>query len=536
MKRFGVIAVGLLCLSFSALAQKDINLSTSQESPAHAPETPDPSTREQRAYARKLLEIAEGEAAGFRGGMRAFADLQLARAYIGRSRKKALHFLTSAFVATREMDDDQLSTREGLQVEILNVMATVSPAKTEEYLLQVGPERRAEVLQSLLRHYEENAQLDHAVQILYRVANEAEFPYRAAKPIMAALPKDDSGELARLFTTALASYRQHAERKQPRHPTDDLTVLVQEFAAQLPPELVKDAIAEILKQAGPERKKEFGDMQLSLSSSAGAAAFSSEYQYKLFLLLPILREVDEDEAEALSKKNAEAAAWIAKYQKGLPSDARLAVTYGGTGNAGAGWLSQEAQEYTAEQKVIADAEKHPEQALAAVAGLRGKLRQAQALLGIAQGVWKKNPTLARAALKQLLDVAQDLDVESRVSLLPHAADTFLKMKSGDDAKAVVKSQLSAAAKMLEIDTNADDPNMALKAYWPSTHAYVSAFEVAGRISPAWATTLLSEFTDAETRFCAEMALASRSLNFGTGASLIVSSNKSGHSVGRKETY
>jgi hypothetical protein len=57
------------------------------------------------------------------------------------------------------------------------------------------------------------------------------------------------------------------------------------------------------------------------------------------------------------------------------------------------------------------------------------------------------------------------------------------------------------------DEDRDDPNQALKAYWPSAVAWQGLLHVATRISPAYAQKLTHEISDDQIRILATIALA-----------------------------
>ena len=59
---------------------------------------------------------------------------------------------------------------------------------------------------------------------------------------------------------------------------------------------------------------------------------------------------------------------------------------------------------------------------------------------------------------------------------------YLEMDDKDRAEDVVHEGLKVAAKMLDEDINPDDPNKALKAWWPSADAYRQMVEVETKIS------------------------------------------------------
>jgi len=81
--------------------------------------------------------------------------------------------------------------------------------------------------------------------------------------------------------------------------------------------------------------------------------------------------------------------------------------------------------------------------------------------------------------------------------------------------------------MYVTDADEDDPNRALKAFWPATDAYCKLLRLAGRISPPWALALLKEVDDAEVRVTVEAALANEWLGSPEGHSVVMTITKKG---------
>src|SRR5436305_5087207 len=78
-----------------------------------------------------------------------------------------------------------------------------------------------------------------------------------------------------------------------------------------------------------------------------------------------------------------------------------------------------------------------------------------------------NPGAAKQALDELRKIVPDLHLRIQVEALSTAARIYLQIGEKDSAQAVVGEGVKAAEKMLAKDTDANDPNKALKAWWPS---------------------------------------------------------------------
>ena len=501
-------------------------------------------SKEQLERGMDMLKTAEGQAAGLEGGMRAYTYLQLARAYEPSDKAKALQLLEDALTATRSMDDDQMQTRGRLQQQILNEMVPLAPQRADELLSQVDVDSRERVLSALLSYYEKNKQLDHALELIYRIGQEKEIPYGAVSRLLQVLPPEQSSDAQQLFATALTSYSNHKHSGMSMG-AGDFSDLIVRYWNRFPTEMVHDAIKEVLKQAAaPSDSSDTPQPQtVSMASADGAVAFNSMYEYRLFQLLPVLQQIDESEASDLLQKYQDVKTLLSKYPQGTDSISppepqggpggqggppRGAMTMFGSGRGpgGGGGMPMPVEMQRA-QKIMADAEAHPADALAQASTISDPNLQANVLGGIARAAWKKNSSVAKSALEKMLDVTSRMQPDQQIMSLRNAANLYVQMDETDDAKKVVERGLAAAEKVYKADTNGDDPNKALKAYWPSTEAYRSFLRIAGQISPPWAMTLLKDISDPEIKVAAQTSLASAWLDVPAGATTIVSSHKDG---------
>jgi hypothetical protein len=112
---------------------------------------------------------------------------------------------------------------------------------------------------------------------------------------------------------------------------------------------------------------------------------------------------------------------------------------------------------------------------------------------------KKQPAAARQALSELRKSIGDLQPRFQAKFLSSAAAIYLEMGDTDRAEDVVHEGIKVAAKMLDDDINPDDPNKALKAWWPSADAYRQMVEVETKISHPATSKLLEEIKDPDIR-------------------------------------
>ncbi|MBZ5533324.1 MAG: hypothetical protein LAO20_17990 [Acidobacteriia bacterium] len=468
--------------------------------------------------AHQTLELAESQARGLDAPMRCYSLLQIAAAYAASDQPKARGLLQDAFsVSLAIQDDDQ--TKSDLQTEIFRVLLPISPSDVEERLVQAEPDARKQASQVIIGNYVQKKQFDKAMHLIQQVTSWDEFPYGAATSLLDAMPPEMNAEKQSLFASAVASYRVHEHNKRTVTFGGDLTALVTRFGESMPPKLAREAIDEILSQA----RKADDTFAITAGGSGGSASFSSIYEFQLFALLPLLRKLDESGAQHLLEENATLKITMDKYPNGIDSVMPLSPGKDGqpprrntsfnvtNKNAGGKAASDMAirQEIQRRQDLILQlAETDPTQAIAQASMLPvtigsprsyGPAPRATTLEALARLTMKKNPTAARSALSELRKAIKDLPLGNQARHLATAANLYLQMEDVDRAEDVVGEGLSVAGKMLDIDINPDDPNKALKAWWPSADAYRQFVEIETKISHPATAKLLQEIKDPDVR-------------------------------------
>ncbi|MGA3212777.1 MAG: hypothetical protein ABSD20_15835 [Terriglobales bacterium] len=488
----------------------------------------------------QMLQMAEAEAGGLEGGMRAWALWQVGRGYEKSDKKKSLELLESALRASNTIENDKLDTRTRLQEQILNTMVPLAPERVDELLLTVDPAAREKVLSSLLSYYEKNKNMRRALEVIYRIGAEKEIPYDAAMRIMEKMTPEQSGEMLQLFTVSLASYRDHPDAHVSMMDGGGFCEMIVHYWQRFPKELVRQGIDEVLKQADPANQKDKDKQTVAMASGKGSVTFASMYEFRLFQLLPVLRAIDENAAEEYLKKYREVATMLGKYPDGTSSLSPPSGS-GDEKQSGAGMsfsvsggpndMAQKMQEMAKAQKLVGDAEAgHAQDAMANAPTISDPGLRAMCYEGIARVTWKKDSSVAHSALDKMLDTAEKMKPDEQLRFLKAATGLYVQMGEVENAKATIEKGMGVAAKSYASDANADDPNKALKAYWPATDAYRGLLNQAAGISPLWTMTLLKEISDPEVKVASETALAGRWLNVPLGASIIMTERKGNNQI------
>jgi hypothetical protein len=466
--------------------------------------------------AGRTLEIAESQARGLDAPMRSYALLQIAGAFTASNPDKARSLLQDAFSASLAIQDDDDMKRE-MQIDIFRVMLPLSQSDVEERLTQADPDARKMASGTIIQRYTDKKEFDRAIDLVQQITSLGEFPYGPAAKLLEALPPEMNPEKQSLLASAVASYRAHDHKQQRLFGGGDLTSLVIRFGENMPPKLALEAIDEILGQA----RKNDDPLSITVGGDGGTAKFNSMYEYQLFALLPLYRKLDESGANRLVEENAALRATMQQYPRGMDSvspppaansPAANAKDKGpsfmiqkGGGNQASAQATMMQEMQRRKDLILKEADTNPTQAIAEATALPLTVSQfapsprASALEAIARMNMKKQPAAARQALAELRKSIGDLQPRFQAKFLSSAAAVYLEMSDTDRAEDVVHEGIKVAAKMLDEDMNPDDPNKALKAWWPSADAYRQMVEVETKISHPATSKLLEEIKDPDIR-------------------------------------
>jgi len=506
---------------------------------------------EDQQLGRRILESSEAMARGLEAPMRAYSLLQIAQTYAPSDKARAATLLRDAFTASTEIPDDKdkQETKSRLQESILRALLPTSQSDVEELLPQAQPGIRKSLSTAIINQYASKKQFEPAVQLVNRLTAEDEFPYDSGTALMNAMPSEMSGERQELFAQATSSYGQHS--KHTMTPSGGFTNMVVRFGTSMQPKLALEAIDEILKQA----KESSDPLSMTMSSDAGTASFNSSYEYALFAMLPLLKQLDESRAKALLEENQNVQAKLQQFPQGMQSlNAALAnpppkdgdSSKGRTGmgvNLRMGKVSPEqaaeayrrAELQRTVQQIIDSSENDPGAAIAQASTLTASLGgpfpdspRGRVLEAIARNNVKNHPAIAKRAADELKKTAEELQTDGQARYLAITADLYLQLGDDDSAERIVSAGFKVAEKMLEQDSNADNPNMALKAWWPSTDAYRRFIEIETKISHQSTANVLKEIRDSEIRTVESIMVARTLLGVPMGQYTISRRTKSGN--------
>jgi len=486
-----------------------------------------------------LLQSAQAEAASLQPDMQAFVLWKIAEGYRKSSPSKFDALLREAFTASLSIEDiapespgarcpemQGCGIKTWLQRSIL--MAMTSLSDEEALLPKAQPEVQKQVTAQLIPRYIAKKDLERARQLITSLGDQDDYPYSSAMDLMMALPSDSNSEKVAIFSESVNAYQRQGEPHTYGGSYDDLSGMVTRFWRDVPPAMAEDAIDQILAQA---KVVDEGGMKLHLtfSGGAGAVALNSQYEYRLFQLLPILEELDNAKAESLLRDNSNLKAMLDRFPEGMqavqpdfrmhppkPGEAApssMSVSVGDRGavesNAFAIQAQQEIQSKQKLKQIMADAETNPRQAIAEAMSLpeslpsatpywgEGTCPRAEALLQIAQKVGKANSTVAKEALGALRKSLSQSPLLTQAKMIDDAAAQYLEIGDEDGADKTLKEAVQIAEKLYAKDSDTDDPNRAFKGGWPSTNQWRRCVQTEARFSPNTAEEIIAGIRDPE---------------------------------------
>jgi hypothetical protein len=439
-----------------------------------------------------------------------------------------------------------LQMKETLQRSALSHLLAIDEAKVESLLPKAEPHGRSVLLNRMISQARSAKKYDRAVELLSRIASIASkgwFPYDEATQLMLDLPPERNQDKQEIFRLAMAADR---EQHSFAIGSDDFGSMIVRFWRYVPPALVLEAIHQVIDTTYPQGG-------VSLNGTSGNVAFSSEHEYRVFELLPILRQLDNGEADQLLQSSQQAQLQLKQFPNGIqsldpsigdtaPKEGEPAHMLGGSIGAPDQRVSNETDQVlnaanARVREVARLADDNPRQAIAAAAALPESLGpdwpfefpRAEAYLGIARVLMKKNASAAKDALEAM---AESLKPAAHAYMVMNewleGIAIAREMDDVDLALKLFRSGMEQADRLRSEDADPDDPNIAIKALWPSVCAYRRLIMATSQFSPQTALERVREIKDPEILLLLEVKLASKKLGSRADQSAIMVHKKSSH--------
>jgi len=536
-----LIILSTVVLSNLSAAQRQFETRTVSGRDEGKSEAKKGGTEAQQKMAKKMLEQAAAETAKYDAESRAYLDYQVARGMGKYDKAGAQQKLRDAFTATRSIDDK--SSKEQLQGWIVEELMSYGPQLAEELMPQAEGEARKTIRSRLIEYYTNKKDFDRAEELVRGVVSSEEpYPYKAVAKLMNELPPERSGERVSLFSEALADYQQRGA-EDTGIGSDDMGTFLARYGQQLPTELAREAIDEVLKRA----KEESQDKHLNIGISNGkqAANFSSIYEYRLFQVLPTLRVIDPERAEELLKEDQQLNSSIQSFPSGMQS---VSPEYSGNPKPNGQNVSMSVQDDDrakgpdAEmqqqlmisrrvEEIVKAAKANPKQALAAAESLpKEQNARLIGLAAVARELETSAPTYAKTAAEDIVNGMEDVRYNAQTMYLQGAVAIFEKIGDNEGVEKAVKKGLERAAKRHDKDEDAGDPDKAARPFWPSAGMYKTFVPLAGKVSTKFGMDAVNGIDDAEVQTFARIMLADSWLGVPPGLTVMKEVTASGDST------
>lgn len=487
--------------------------------------------------------------------MRAFADWQISQGLQKLNDANEEDLLIDVFNATKQIepkDTELRSMQSDLQSKAMLRLVTLDPKKADELKPLAQPRVQASLDSYLVGKQIANKDFEAAMSSMDALSVSDHFPFRNASVLMDAIP--DPLQKRRVFADAIRGYRSKAGMEQPDG--DDLATLVIRHWKTLPRPLISEAIDEIIKGS---KKKHDGlnpELLVTVGTPTGNASFSSVYKFRLFELLPVMKEIDPIAAQNLLDEEPALADALSRFPKGLASldssyslsdptkDRTITFMYRFKDSADQSPPSYVPPDNTMRDKIraiIGSGGSDPKGALAAAEKLPADLQggispRAEAFRGIGFALVIKDPEISQTAAGMLRKTAMGLPPLARCRYLMNAMGIYLRINDNQDAGDVLGDGVKAARALYDEDTNKNDPNLAVKPLWPSTAAFRTVAFAAGTISQSLAEQVITESPDPDVQLLQRITLVNQGLKLPVPADLIVEYKKDSSKFIREMFY
>ncbi len=518
--------LALLVSTTGAQPQERATGASAERRPKHPPgtQTSAPGSDKQNQLIEVLRE-ARDLTPSFEPPMRAYTLLQVALADPRSDPRQRIRDLQNAFAATVAMENGDL--QQELQGDVLRELLSTGTAQVEPLLAQAVPDVRDEIRAELISHYARESKISAALALLDQAETARRFPYSAATAIMLVLPANKAAMRESLFARALVHYKSEDHAEEAPWNSDDLGNMVVRFWREVPPPIVLEAVDELLSVA-KTHASQVPNIEITVSSSKGSASLESLYEFRLFQLLPVLEGLDKRTAEELLKDNYSLKPILGRYPQGLQyldptlrdsplrkgESSELSVTLR-MGQAAQGGQPDrtEADLENLSHGILERAKTDPEGALMAAIRLPqfssrpDTMPRADTLEALAHATVDSSPKVAESALEELGRTIEDIPPLGKVPYLADMAVLYRRLGRKSDAKKAANAGLKAAEVLYGEDSDGEDPNQALKAYWPSTAAWHLFLVIMEGVSEQPIDQLVAEIPDSEIRTHESIALA-----------------------------
>ena len=468
-----------------------------------------------REKAREILDKAIDTVSGTQPEVQVAGLLHLSDLYAEFDKKRSEELFRQAFAAASALSDENKSGKRGeMMAEIARTAAQHNVDTAMEFLQQLGPPQtgrrddRIPIINAVTQQLIKDKRVGRAAELITSLGSQGEFAFNAASSVLRAVPEGDPLKIE-LFSSALAAYT-----VRPIGPFSDFVAKNWRY---VPPQMAESAVNVMINALSEKKKNDDESFSQTLSTSKGSVSFSSRENAELFNLMHIIRAVNPKKADELLENRLELRDAIARFPEGKLSmfadgnENMNSSTSSGSKSGSSGPSAEmqlQAMSSAKAQQAMAALKENPDKALALVREIQLDQQRAQTLASIANSMADKDPSTAKAVLTEcshLLDKMKD--PQNTVSPYIDIAEAAHKIKDDERARLALDKAMTGATALYKRDVNADEPNEALREYWPSTQSYRRIIYRATTMYGIDAEYILPNISDPDLQLLASIEMA-----------------------------
>jgi len=515
--------IAILCAAGILIAQD------TPKSPAPAPEAKDTEKQARQKKARELLDKVEVTLGGADPEVHVIALIQLSGAWTPLDEKRAIGYLQQAFASASALPENDRHARSKMQAEVVKAAVLVNLPEASQILRGMpatpGVDARLQAADAVAGALIDKKEFDQAMESLALTPEDADYPFAAAQRLFEDLPKDDSRRLI-VFGNASTAYR--------HRPGDAFRTFLAKHWNEVPREMAQTALGAVVNEIrGREDEPGTGE---SLETAKGTVKLGSRKSMDLFDLLGVIRALDPVRYKLVLEEYADLREAVQRFP-----DGRQSVDSSGTmrsvaqknsfnssySDSDSGFeamppismfagsdqatLQDDIRTYATAQKKAGEAlaafKKDHNRGLSLADDVSVLSLRAELLIKFATEM-KKDAAGARNMLSRAQNLIADIPYPGdRMAPSISVAELEHDLKNDGAAWHALEQAVTGLIAIYRDDTKADDPNVALREFWPSTLSARGLMWKAAKLFDTRAEDLLASIPGPDLLLIAQIELA-----------------------------
>jgi hypothetical protein len=446
------------------------------------------------------------------------ALFQLATVEKAVDKAKAIEHLEQAFAAAAVLPsrkDNRL--KEQTQALIVRELAVSDLDKALDKLaaMDITPpdelDPRAEAIEQIVAGLVREKKLDEASAVMDRFASTGAYSFGGARALVAALPPDDDRR-ALLFGQAISAFNRQPDIKA-------MELFVRAFGPRREtpmPKSLFDMAVRAMVDAVLDDKGLVEPTTLTITTDKATISLNDPEDSALWRLIDLAVLVDHDLVKKAIRDRPTLANLVELFPAGLTSMAKGDSVMTAGSLVGDGPNSREAQEK--QQRLIAETarfqevmkyyRKDPAKALEASRGIPTPVLRVRAITTVARNVDETELSAAKSTIEKCIAALEEMKPpETRASGWSGIAMAAGKIKDKDLATKALLKGLDDIKAQYAADGDADNPNGAPRAMWPSSVSFRNLFYQAAKILGTETEGFLEKIQDPEIQALARIEMA-----------------------------